>query len=44
MNASDPTVAFLPSIDTTHFRQALGCFVTGVTVMTARAADGRLAG
>jgi flavin reductase (DIM6/NTAB) family NADH-FMN oxidoreductase RutF len=26
------------------FRLALGCFATGVTVVTARAADGRLAG
>jgi 3-hydroxy-9,10-secoandrosta-1,3,5(10)-triene-9,17-dione monooxygenase reductase component len=32
------------SVDEATFRRALGRFVTGVTVMTARAADGRLAG
>lgn len=32
------------SVDAATFRSALGRFVTGVTVMTARAPDGRLAG
>lgn len=30
-----------PHIDTRAFRDALGCFATGVTVVTARAKDGR---
>lgn len=41
MNACKETDA---SVDAATFRSALGRFVTGVTVMTARAADGRLAG
>jgi flavin reductase (DIM6/NTAB) family NADH-FMN oxidoreductase RutF len=31
-------------VDTTALRNALGCFATGVTVVTARSADGRLGG
>ena len=32
------------SVDPSTFREALGCFATGVTVVTARAADGELVG
>jgi flavin reductase (DIM6/NTAB) family NADH-FMN oxidoreductase RutF len=32
------------AIDTRELRHALGCFATGITVVTARAADGRAAG
>jgi len=33
-----------PSFSTTEFRSALGMFATGVTIVTARAANGRLVG
>jgi flavin reductase (DIM6/NTAB) family NADH-FMN oxidoreductase RutF len=31
-------------VDPRHFREALGCFATGVTIVTARAIDGELLG
>ncbi|HEY1089686.1 MAG TPA: flavin reductase family protein [Burkholderiaceae bacterium] len=34
----------LPGFDVTQFRSALGMFATGVTIVTARAADGTLVG
>ena len=34
----------LPSFDSRAFRNALGCFATGVTVVTAQASDGTLMG
>jgi flavin reductase (DIM6/NTAB) family NADH-FMN oxidoreductase RutF len=39
-----PRRAAAPSFSPVEFRQALGCFATGVTIVTARAADGRLIG
>jgi flavin reductase (DIM6/NTAB) family NADH-FMN oxidoreductase RutF len=33
-----------PNFDTTEFRQALGMFATGVTIVTARTAQGELIG
>jgi flavin reductase (DIM6/NTAB) family NADH-FMN oxidoreductase RutF len=38
------TQAQSPSFSTTEFRTALGMFATGVTIITARAPDGRLIG
>ncbi|MBC7548416.1 MAG: flavin reductase family protein [Polaromonas sp.] len=42
--ASAATVACAPDFSRTEFRTALGMFATGVTVVTARAADGSLVG
>ncbi|HWP20535.1 MAG TPA: flavin reductase family protein [Burkholderiaceae bacterium] len=39
-----PRRAAAPSFSSLQFRQALGMFATGVTVVTARDADGRLIG
>ncbi len=39
-----PTFAALPASDARHFRACLGSFATGVTVVTAIAADGRRVG
>jgi flavin reductase (DIM6/NTAB) family NADH-FMN oxidoreductase RutF len=44
MTLASPTVAQAPSFDTASFRGALGMFATGVTIVTARAADGTLVG
>lgn len=38
------TAAALPPFSAQEFRQALGLFATGVTIVTARAADGRPVG
>ncbi|MFA9216236.1 MAG: flavin reductase family protein [Sphingomonadaceae bacterium] len=43
MNTSSPRAQDLP-FDTAHFRQALGQFATGVTVITTRLADGSFRG
>jgi flavin reductase (DIM6/NTAB) family NADH-FMN oxidoreductase RutF len=43
MADADPE-AVTPPFNARDFRDALGCFPTGVTVVTAAAADGRLAG
>jgi flavin reductase (DIM6/NTAB) family NADH-FMN oxidoreductase RutF len=43
MNTSSPR-APAPAFDTGHFRQALGQFATGVTVITTRLADGSFRG
>jgi flavin reductase (DIM6/NTAB) family NADH-FMN oxidoreductase RutF len=43
MNTVSPR-APAPSFDTGHFRQALGQFATGVTVITTRLADGTFRG
>lgn len=34
----------MPPMDSQHFRAALGMFATGVTIVTARSADGTLVG
>ena len=39
-----PVQAQPPSFSVDEFRQALGMFATGVTIVTARAADGSLVG
>lgn len=39
-----PALALPPSFSTREFRDALGMFATGVTIVTARTADGRLVG
>jgi flavin reductase (DIM6/NTAB) family NADH-FMN oxidoreductase RutF len=39
-----PPQAAAPDFSSSQFRQALGQFATGVTVVTARSADGELAG
>jgi len=39
-----PVQAKPPSFTTDEFREALGMFATGVTIVTARAANGRLVG
>lgn len=39
-----PESARAPSFSTPEFRAALGMFATGVTIVTARAANGRLVG
>ncbi|RYF35528.1 MAG: flavin reductase [Comamonadaceae bacterium] len=39
-----PAQAQTPSFSTDEFRDALGMFATGVTIVTARAADGTLVG
>jgi flavin reductase (DIM6/NTAB) family NADH-FMN oxidoreductase RutF len=39
-----PAQAKPPSFTTDEFREALGMFATGVTIVTARAANGRLVG
>ena len=39
-----PAQAQAPSFSTDEFRDALGMFATGVTIVTARAADGSLVG
>jgi flavin reductase (DIM6/NTAB) family NADH-FMN oxidoreductase RutF len=39
-----PTQAQPPSFSPEHFRAALGMFATGVTIVTARAADGSVIG
>lgn len=36
--------ALAPSFDSSEFRQALGLFATGVTIVSARASDGRPVG
>lgn len=41
---SDPTPALSAPFTPEDYRAALGQFVTGVTIVTARAADGRLLG
>lgn len=38
------SVAVPPNFSSSHFRTALGCFATGVTIVTARAQDGSLIG
>ena len=43
MNTSSPR-APAPAFDAQHFRQALGQFATGVTVITTRLADGTFRG
>ena len=43
MNTSSPR-APAPAFDAAHFRQALGQFATGVTVITTRLADGSFRG
>jgi len=43
MNTSSPR-APAPGFDAVHFRQALGQFATGVTVITTRLADGSFRG
>jgi flavin reductase (DIM6/NTAB) family NADH-FMN oxidoreductase RutF len=42
VTASDPTPP--PSFSSDEFREALGMFATGVTIVTTRAADGKLVG
>jgi flavin reductase (DIM6/NTAB) family NADH-FMN oxidoreductase RutF len=42
MNTTSPRAAER-SFDTAHFRQALGQFATGVTIITTRLADGTFA-
>lgn len=44
MTASASPLAHPPSFDTAAFRGALGTFATGVTIVTARSADGTLVG
>ena len=39
-----PLQALPPSFSSTEFRSALGMFATGVTIVTARTADGKLVG
>ena len=39
-----PVLARPPSFSTREFRDALGMFATGVTIVTARGADGGLVG
>ena len=39
-----PSGAQSPSFSTSEFRQALGMFATGVTIVTARSAQGQLVG
>lgn len=41
---NDPLAAPRPSFDTRAFRNALGCFATGVCIITTLRADGRRAG
>jgi len=41
---SKPRRALAPSFSSSDFRAALGMFATGVTIVTARDADGRLVG
>ena len=43
-NPPAPVVASVPSFSRQEFRTALGMFATGVTVVTARTADGTLVG
>lgn len=44
MQASDEVVSFQTAMDMREFRQALGCFATGVTIITARGPHGELIG
>jgi flavin reductase (DIM6/NTAB) family NADH-FMN oxidoreductase RutF len=44
MTAPASPLAHPPSFDTAAFRSALGTFATGVTIVTARSADGTLVG
>lgn len=39
-----PSTAQLPTFSSAEFRQALGMFATGVTIVTARSAQGQLVG
>jgi flavin reductase (DIM6/NTAB) family NADH-FMN oxidoreductase RutF len=41
---ASPDRALPPNFSPTEFRQALGMFATGVTIVTARSADGTLVG
>ncbi|MCV2351535.1 flavin reductase family protein [Paucibacter sp. Y2R2-4] len=43
-NSSAPAVPVSSAQDSQRFRQALGMFATGVTIVTARAPDGSLVG
>jgi flavin reductase (DIM6/NTAB) family NADH-FMN oxidoreductase RutF len=42
--AADRVEAMVEEVDSRRFREALGCFATGVTIVTARAMDGELLG